>query len=217
MGIRRGVAPADANGVLNAEGLARRMVTALRRHDIEAARRVLATADRAGATTTEVYEQVITPAMVRIGELWAAGRLRVADEQLATALVARLLEERSPDLVVEVPGSRPRIVLAAPKGQHHALGLRMVGDVLEGSGYVVDDLGTDVAEDHLLEAVGTPPAYAVGLSYALPDPDGLRGLVGTLAARVQRIAVGGHGLPDRVPAPAVAVRTPSALLRLLTT
>ncbi|MCW3041448.1 MAG: hypothetical protein JWM31_3353, partial [Solirubrobacterales bacterium] len=64
--------------------------------------------------------------------------------------------------------SRERVVLAATQGEHHAVGLRMAADVLEGAGYDVHHLGADVPLDELLQACRRLAPAAVGLSVTMP-------------------------------------------------
>jgi DNA-binding CsgD family transcriptional regulator/methanogenic corrinoid protein MtbC1 len=98
----------------------------------------------AGVSPPAIHTLIIQPAMVRVGELWQSGAISVADEHLATTISHGVLIRLVGALTTVAARTRERVVLAAPQGQHHVLGLRMVADVLEGAGYDVLSLGADV-------------------------------------------------------------------------
>jgi methanogenic corrinoid protein MtbC1 len=120
-----------------------------------------------------LYQRVVCPAMYELGRLWEAGAITVADEHLATALTHRVLAAlRPPELfeqAFQVRSDKPRAVLAAVQGEHHALGLRMAADLLEDSGYQIAYLGADVPTEALLQAVQTLSPDLLGLSATMPD------------------------------------------------
>ena len=64
----------------------RRYLDALRVADARRARAVAGDALSAGLSLAELDARVITPAMYRIGDLWAQRALTVADEHAATAI-----------------------------------------------------------------------------------------------------------------------------------
>lgn len=122
-------------------------------------------------TVPQLYQRVIAPAMYRVGELWEKGALTVADEHLATALTHRVLAALRPQLRAEAepagpPAESGRVMLAAIEGEQHALGLRMVADVLEDAGFCTIYLGADVPTDALLQAISSllPDLLALGVT-----------------------------------------------------
>jgi len=58
-------------------------------------------------------------------------------------------------------------VLCTVKGDIHDIGKNLVGTMLSSSGFTVIDLGTDVPEAAVVEAVRSNDARAVGLSVLL--------------------------------------------------
>ncbi len=112
--------------------LARRFGDALRVADGAQAELVSREALAIGMSVPGVYTRVLAPAMHRIGELWEQRAITVADEHAATAITHRVMAALYSSLGVKHAATRETIVLAAPVGQHHDLGLRMAADVLEG-------------------------------------------------------------------------------------
>jgi PAS domain S-box-containing protein len=143
---------------------ARAFLEALRAGDATAAQDVAERALLDGIGPAAVHSRVIEPAMHRIGDLWERGVLTVADEHLATSISHGVLARLVGRLLTAAPRSRERVLLAAPEGERHVLGLRMAGDVLEGAGFDVLYLGADVPTDALVRACRTHAPAIVGLS-----------------------------------------------------
>lgn len=78
-------------------------------------------------------------ALVRLGELWAAGSVSIAEEHLASERLARALAR----LAESIPLDRraPRAVLTCAEGDDHALGLALVELVLREAGWRTDWTG----------------------------------------------------------------------------
>ena len=78
----------------------------------------------------------------------------------ALELIRPLLAER---------GDKPagRVVIGTVKGDLHDIGKNLVGSLLEGGGFEVVDLGTDVSPERFVEAVRTGGPDIVALSALL--------------------------------------------------
>jgi MerR family transcriptional regulator, light-induced transcriptional regulator len=153
--------------------LARTYLDALRAADAAGAYRVASRALDGGMPLAALYQQVIAPAMHELGRLWERGAITIADEHLATALTHRVLGALRPpafvDQVFEADSAKPRAMLAAVQGEQHALGLRMVADLLEDAGYQTLYLGADVPLAALLPAIGGMAPDLLALSATMPE------------------------------------------------
>jgi len=151
------------------EALARRFGDALRVGEGAAAERIVDDALATGMSPAGVQSLVITPAMVRIGELWEDRVIGVADEHLATSISNRALIRLFEAISVtrRAAPTRERVLLAAVEGQRHVLGLRMVADVLEGAGFDVLYLGEDVPAESLRASVARHRPAVVGLAFGI--------------------------------------------------
>lgn len=143
----------------------------------------------------EVLDQVIGPLLFTIGSLWHQGRLRPANEHLATATIRRVLvwmtELSSP------ARDAPVLVVGTPANQLHELGAMLAATTATGNGWRVIYLGADLPADELARAVRHAGADAVALSVVYPTDDGdlageLRRLRADLSPHVA-IVVGGSG------------------------
>jgi diguanylate cyclase (GGDEF)-like protein len=190
--------PARRAGDGDAPLLARRSGDALRVAQTAAAERIVDVALAAGLTPSAIQSLIIEPAMTRIGELWEADAITVADEHLATAVSQAVLVKLFDRLSIARPRSRERVLLAAVEGQHHVLGLRMIADVMEGAGFDVLYLGADVPLDALRRFASEHQPAITGLAFAISVG------VGILAESIHavqeacpqtRIMLGGRAVP----------------------
>lgn len=194
----RGVRDADAVAASHAA----RFGDALRAADGATAQRVIDEALAAAMAPEAIHALVVEPAMVAIGELWAAGSLTVADEHLATAISHRVLVTLFDRLCVARARSRERVMLAAVEGQQHVLGLRMVADVLEGAGFDVLYLGADVPVAALSRFAADHEPAVAGLAAGSGGVDALRESIVAVhdASPATRIMLGGRAVPPSLAA-----------------
>jgi MerR family transcriptional regulator, light-induced transcriptional regulator len=153
--------------------MSRAYLDALRAADASGAYRVASRALGEGMPLAALYQTVVAPAMHELGRLWEKGAITVADEHLATALTHRVLVALRPpafvDQAFEPDSAKPRAMLAAVQGEHHALGLRMAADLLEDAGYQTIYLGADVPSAALFQAIEALTPDLLGLSVTMPD------------------------------------------------
>lgn len=133
-------------------------------------------------------DEVVAPALVRIGHGWAQGSVSVAQEHMATAVFRRVLGWLF--RVYEVKGPAPRLVVATPPGQQHEMGALMVAASAAAEGWYVTYLGPNLPVAELLNAALQTDADAVAISAVSA------GEAGDLAVVLQEIRT---GLPGRVP------------------
>ena len=117
-----------------------------------------------GLAIDRVYLDVISPALVGIGERWSNGELDIAIEHRASNMVMRIIG-RLGTQVARRGRRRGVLVVASPAGELHSLPLAILGDLLRLEGWEVSDLGPDLPPDALVRRLhATPDVVAVGLS-----------------------------------------------------
>jgi methanogenic corrinoid protein MtbC1 len=134
-----------------------------------------------------------------IGELWAKRAITVADEHVATTISEGVLAAVKPRTAGPPLAVGETVLLAAPEGEMHGLGLKMSADVLEAAGFRVIHLGVDVPMDALTQVVAAYAPAITGLSLTMPrSPAQVRELVDTVTAAHPRtrVMVGGQGVPE---------------------
>jgi MerR family transcriptional regulator, light-induced transcriptional regulator len=87
-------------------------------------------------------DEVIKPAMARIGEEWRSGKLDVNREHLASNAVLEALIHLHPELHRK-PSHGLSAVCACAEGNYHELGLRLFAYALETEGWKVHYLGAN--------------------------------------------------------------------------
>jgi methanogenic corrinoid protein MtbC1/DNA-binding XRE family transcriptional regulator len=113
-----------------------------------------------------IYLEVLTPAMVNIGELWCETKINVAQEHLATQITLAQMEK----LRLMQPVARPlpyAVMVACVEGETHCVGARMAADIFQLEGWSVDFLGPDVPTRALIEIVAARRINLLCLSVTL--------------------------------------------------
>lgn len=121
--------------------LATQLVDALLSGDDDEAHRVLAEA-HAKLNVETVLVNVISPAMVEIGQRWARSEITVAHEHRASAFVRDRLSALL-DVAGRQQGYGPLVVAACAPGEEHELGLMMLSLALRRRGVRVQYLGAN--------------------------------------------------------------------------
>jgi excisionase family DNA binding protein len=133
---------------------------------------VLEAAMASGTDLRQIELEIVTPAMISIGERWASGEIDIADEHQASVIVTRLLG-RLAARFVKRGRTRGSVVLGAVTGDHHGLPVMILADLLAAARFEVVDLGGDVpAQSFLHAARGAQRLLAVGISVSAPGMDG---------------------------------------------
>lgn len=140
--------------------------------------------------------QAMGSGMVKVGELFEQGTYYLVDLVLAGELMKQGLKVLEPHFDVTSFGKKGTVVLCTVKGDIHDIGKNLVANMLTGCGFKVVDLGVDVHEDRVVEAVRSTDARAVGLSVLLtPMVKSVSEVVSALSSAGLRkrvkIAIGG--------------------------
>ena len=175
--------------------LAWRYLAALLEADRHTARRLVREAIGQGLPVRAVYRDVFRPVQLEIGRLWQINELTVAQEHFCTAVTQALMAELYP-LVCSGERNGRRLVAACIGGDLHELGLRMVADVLEMSGWDVHYLGANVPLPDIVATALAHRPNVLGVSVTMPyHLDDVRTLI-TLVRDSDRpdlpILVGGY-------------------------
>jgi DNA-binding transcriptional MerR regulator/methanogenic corrinoid protein MtbC1 len=143
----------------------------------------------------EFLARVAVPLLRRIGDEWHAGRFSPAQEHLASAVLYDLIVDR---MRAFTPGDdAPRILIATPAGERHAIGAAMVGAGAAVKGWRVIYLGADLPAREIVGAAIASKASVVALSVLYVEDreqvlGELRAVRSQLPARIP-LFVGGSG------------------------
>jgi methanogenic corrinoid protein MtbC1 len=148
---------------------------------------------------TDVFADLIQPAQYEIGELWYTGRIGVAVEHRATAIVEQIVEDFGPTPSVRPVRPGTSCVLAALGDEQHVVGLRVLELALEDDGWSVEQLGGRTPVEQLVAFVARRRIALVGLSAGyLPSIRTVRNSIESLKVQRIPVLVGGAAF-NRVP------------------
>ena len=174
------------------------LLLALLGGDESAVEGIVSRARSRGADTALVVRDLVMPALSEVGRMWARGEVSIAEEHLATALVARVLGRSSGSAA---PAAAPagRIVFACLAGEFHDLGIRFLADVARECGWDGESLGANVPREALVRFVSQRPPAALALSLSLAGhvPEAARTIAEIRAVAPETtVFVGGHAFRE---------------------
>ncbi len=169
--------------------------------DLEGARGQLRAALGSGAAADILLRDGLIAAMGEVGRLFEAGEYYVPEMLVAARAMKGCLEILRPLLADSDVRPVGKVVIGTVAGDLHDIGKSLVGMMLEGAGFEVIDLGTDVGPEKFGEAVRMHQPQLVGMSALLTTT--MQNMKSTLAAledsgvRAQvRVMVGGAPVTD---------------------
>jgi len=118
----------------------------------------------AGVPVVDLCEQVIAPALRRIGDDWATGRISIAQEHRASAIC-----ERPTATYARQPARRPHgiAIVATPPGERHSLPALMAAACLREDRWLVHHLAADLPVEEVTRLADQAGARLVVLSTAM--------------------------------------------------
>ena len=137
----------------------------------------------------KILHEALIPAMAKVGELFEAGDFFVPEMLIAARAMQAGLAILKPKLVdagIEPVG---KVAIGTVKGDLHDIGKNLVAMMMEGAGFEISDLGTDVSPEQFVEAA-KEGANIIGLSALLTTT------MSAMEAIIQ--AIEAAGLRDRV-------------------
>ena len=152
--------PATAGPVASAAAV----VEALDRYEVETLERTL-NQYAVVLQPDELVFAVVLPLLQIIGERWASGQLRSAQEHVVSASVRSVLGAL---LRTTSRGAAPKVLFAAPSGERHELGLLCAALLAASAGYGVIYLGADLPADEIRHAALTAGVAAVVIALTTP-------------------------------------------------
>ena len=144
----------------------------------------------------DIVDDIIKPAMEKIGYLWETKKLEVDQEHLATDTIKTALSR----LTVYLPRQKEKqikILLACPEGETHDLGLQALAYELELSGYKIHYLGANTPFRSIVNAAKAENPDYIFISACAPtitDKDfinGFKSLIRTAKGIKAKLVAGG--------------------------
>lgn len=135
--------------------------------DLKSAVAVTKQALQDGEDPLELVSASMIPAMDEVGRLFQCEEYFVPELLISARAMKGALELIRPLLAERGAEPAGRVVIGTVKGDLHDIGKNLVASLLEGGGFEVVDLGTDVPPERFVEAVKSSNANIVALSALL--------------------------------------------------
>ena len=114
-----------------------------------------------------ILQEGLIPAMSEVGRLFEEGEYFVPEMLIAARAMKSGLELIKPLLVSADIKPRGKVALGTVKGDLHDIGKNLVGIMLEGAGFAIYDLGTDISPQQFIDVIEKQEVDLIGLSALL--------------------------------------------------
>ncbi|MDY6875323.1 MAG: corrinoid protein [Chloroflexota bacterium] len=120
-----------------------------------------------GLMPAEVLEGGLLAGMDEVGVDFRDGELFVPEVLIAARAMHAGMDVLRPLLAEGDVLSAGKVLMGTVEGDLHDIGKNLVAMMLEGGGFEIVDLGTDIPPDKFIEAIRTEQPHLVGLSALL--------------------------------------------------
>lgn len=133
----------------------------------EGADELTAKALEEGIKSTQILENALIPSMSRVGEKFKANKIFVPQVLMSAKSMNASMVHLKPYFQSGEVTQKGTLIIGTVAGDLHDIGKNLVSMIVEGSGWNVIDLGTDVKTDQFMEKVKENPGAIVGMSALL--------------------------------------------------
>jgi len=135
--------------------------------DLEAVKTGVQQAVDDGDAPGEVLDQALLPAMDVVGERMKSGEMFIPEVLISARAMQGGLDIILPLLSEGETRSFATVVIGTVEGDLHDIGKNLVGMLLQGAGFKVIDMGTNVSAEAFVRAVKENKAQLLGMSALL--------------------------------------------------
>ena len=100
---------------------------------------------------TYFYDKIVTPSIVRVGELLANNEIDIATAQVCSNITTLLIKSIGDS--IERRGNKGKVLICTPFGELHNLGCRMLETVLLNKGYKIFDMSPSLPNDSIIRSI----------------------------------------------------------------
>ena len=121
----------------------------------------------AGTPPEDILYKACIPAMEEVGRLFEEGEKFVPEMLISARAMQTAMGHLKPLLLQADIKTLGKVVVGTVAGDLHDIGKNLVAMMLEGSGFEVIDLGTDVSPQQFVDAVRSDAPQVIGMSALL--------------------------------------------------
>jgi MerR family transcriptional regulator, light-induced transcriptional regulator len=115
----------------------------------------------------EFYEDILTPVMYRIGDLWAQGSLSVITEHVCSNIAGSLIHAINAQS--KPRGHKATVLICSPEGELHHLAADMFESILLQKGYEVYNAAPSAPAESIVKMIPTCNPHLIMISVTLQD------------------------------------------------
>lgn len=120
-----------------------------------------------GVHPQDILSKGLMPGMERIGIKFRENKVFVPQVLMSAKAMSTAMIHLKPHFLSGAAKQKGTFIIGTVLGDLHDIGKNLVSMMVEGNGYKVIDLGTDVGSDKFISAVKENPGSVVGLSALL--------------------------------------------------
>lgn len=120
-----------------------------------------------GISAQDVLNRGFLPGMKIVGDKFKDSKIFLPEVLISAKAMSSSMELLKPYFQSGEINYKGKVIMGTVSGDLHDIGKNIVKMVLEGGGFQVVDLGTNVSADKFIEAINTNSAKVVGLSALL--------------------------------------------------
>jgi 5-methyltetrahydrofolate--homocysteine methyltransferase len=135
--------------------------------DLESCQKSVQAPMDAKISADDILKNGLVPAMAEVGRLFEEGEYFVPEMLVAARAMQGGLDLIKPLLVAEDVKPVGKVVIGTVKGDLHDIGKNLVAMMMEGAGFEIIDLGTDVAPQRFVDEAREQKANIIAMSALL--------------------------------------------------
>jgi len=124
---------------------------------------------KSGMDIETVYLDILQPTMYKVGSLWQRGIIGVAKEHYITAAIQHIIGQMYPYLFAKRGIGRYSLTAVCAGAELHEIGMRMVADMFELSGWDTYFLGSNLPPEMILAQLKSAPTTVLAVSATTPS------------------------------------------------
>ena len=120
-----------------------------------------------GVNPQDILSKGLMPGMERVGIKFRENKVFVPQVLMSAKAMSTAMLHLKPHFLSGAAKQKGTFIIGTVLGDLHDIGKNLVGMMVEGNGYKVIDLGTDVSSEKFIAAVKENPNAVIGLSALL--------------------------------------------------
>ncbi len=139
----------------------------LMNHEEEEAKELVQESVRNGLEPVELYENIFSPILQEVGQLWEKNNLGVGTEHYITAIISDIISKIP--LKKQILPNPKRVLLMTPESEGHYIGIKMLKNILERYGWKTFLVGNSIPFTDLTRMLRENKIDVLALSVTLNE------------------------------------------------